>query len=313
MRRPLAPLAPLALLALALLVAACGQVITLRLPGGTDLAAPPRGYALLYSPAPHAFRRAEVPEPVRRGQLSERYELRDGDCGGSDCGNFRARSQIVEDAETTRARLNRDIWYGWSFYNATLGAVTRDTSLGIVVGEWKLAGEQPALFRFVQRPQGETDLAGCDPSVCTRAGSASDDVVVELDEIAQAQGWGPERGEGDICRLWSMEAERGRWVDLVVNTNFGTDGYGTLRVWVNGELRCDYLGQMVSEERARTPVAGPTHRRGLFASFTRPFAQSQGAAPRPTLIAYYDEFLVGASRAEVDARLREASGLAPVD
>lgn len=308
MRRPPAPLT-----ALALLLAACGQVVTLTLPGGADLAAPPRGYALLYSPAPHAFRRAEAPEPVRRGRLSERYELRDGDCGGSDCGNFRARAQIAEDKDATRARLDRDIWYGWSFHNATIGATTPDSSLGLVVGEWKLEGEQPAIFRLIQRPQGGTDLSGCAPSVCTVAGTPSDDIVVELDEIAQAQGWGPERNGGDICRLWSMEAERGRWVDVVVNTNFGTDGYGTLRVWVNGELRCNYLGQMVSAERARTQVPGPTHRRGLFASFTRPYAQSQGGAPLPTLVAYYDEFLVGASRAEVDTRLREASGLAPVD
>lgn len=294
------------------LSAGCGQTFSIAVPGAPQPSAP-RHYERLYSPAPWAFRFAEPPEPVRRGARSERFELREGDCGGSDCGAFRARAQIVQDREATPARLDRDIWFGWSFYNASIRAVTREEWLGTVVGEWKLAGEQPALFRFVQVAEADLRFAGCDPTVCTQAGTPGDDVVLELDEISQAQGWGEERNNGRICRLWSMEGNLGRWVDVVVNTNFGTDGTGYLRVWVNGELRCNYLGQMVSAERAQTIVAGPTNRRGLFESFTRRWAENFGAAPKPTLIAYYDEVLEGRSRAEVDTRLREAQGVRPVD
>ncbi len=299
-----------AALAAALFVAACGQLG----PGGGGQATPPRGFALLYSPAPHAFRYAFAPEePVRRGERSERFELREGDCGGSDCGNFRARAEIVEDRDATVARLNRDIWFGWSFYNGSIRAVTNDTYLGTTIGQWRLQGEQPSIFRLIQLEQGAGGFDGCDPAYCTPGGDPSWDVVIQLDEMRQAYRWGPAQNEGNICRLFSMEASLGRWVDIVVNTNFGTDGTGYLRVWIDGQLRCDYRGQLVSAERALTQVPGPAHRRGIFNSFTERWTATQGGAPKPTLIAYYDEYIVGLSRADVDPRVREVQRLPPVN
>ena len=293
-------------------LAACGQVIVINMNGGAG-GSIPAGFELLYSPAPHAFRYSTTPEPVRRGAVSERYELREGDCGGSDCGNFRARAEITQIKERVTARLNRDIWLGWSFFNDNIRSVSRETSLGTVVGQWKLDGEQPAIFRLIQTPLGEGDWTTCNPAVCNRGGLSTDDVVVQLDEMRQAARWGAAQNTGNICRLWGMQAQMGRWVDIVVNTNFGTDGYGYLRIWINGEMRCNYTGQLVSAERARTLALGPTHRRGIFNSYTQRWTQFQGAAPKPTLVVHYDEFLSGLSRADVDTRLREASGIAPVN
>ena len=311
-----------ALILTAALATGCGSSITITLPGGPagPAAAPvvrapalPRDYTRLYSPAPHAFRTSTASEPVRRGALAERFELRDGDCGGSDCGNARARAEIAQGREATTARLDRDIWYGWSFYNATMGAVTRDTSLGTVLGQWKLEGDQPSSFRLVQVAAGDGDLAACNPAVCTKGGAATDDVMLELDEMAQAQAWGAAQNGGRICRLFGLEANRGRWVDIVVNTNFGTDSFGYLRVWVNGELRCNYQGQIVSARAAQARSTGPTVRRGIFNSYTERWTRAFGARPKPTLVAYYDEFLAGVARADVDTRLRAARGLPPVD
>ena len=317
MRRVLSGL--FALMLLAVLMAGCGTSITVTLPGGGGalLAARapvlPRGYTRLYSPAPHAFRHSAASEPVRRGTRAERYELREGDCGGTDCGNARARAEIAQGRDVTTARLDRDIWYGWSFYNATMGAVTRDTALGTVLGQWKLEGDQPSSFRLVQVAKGDGDLSRCDPRVCTQGGGPGDDVMLELDEMAQAMGWGAAQNGGRICRLFGLEAHRGRWVDIVVNTNFGTDAFGYLRVWVNGELRCNYQGQVVSAKAAQARSPGPTVRRGLFNSYTGRWTKAFGAAPKPTLIAYYDEFLAGVARADVDTRLRAGQGLPPVD
>lgn len=295
------------------MLAACGASITLTLPGDSSRAAAPRGYERLYSPAPHAFRFSAEGEPVRRGKRSERYELRDGECGGGDCGNYRARAEITQVRDATPARLNRDIWYGWSFYNENIRRVTSEQYLGTSLGQWKLLGEQPAIFRLLQIPTSEANWGSCDPSVCTVVGSPADDVVVELDEMTESMGWGRSHNNGRICRLFSLEENLGRWVDLVVNTNFGSDGYGYLRIWVNGELRCNYLGQLVSAERALTEVIGPSVRRGIFNSYTQRWTQNFGTAPKPTMIVYYDEFLVGPSRADVDTRLREAQGLPPAD
>jgi hypothetical protein len=243
--------------------------------------------------------------------VSERYELRDGDCGGSDCGAARARAEITQEPGTAGAALDRDIWYGWSFHNATIGSVTRDRWLGTVIGQWKPEGESPAIFRLVQLPKGEDGFGGCNPAVCTRGGSAADDVVVELDAMAAAYGWGAGQNQGRICRLFGMAENRGKWVDLVVNTNFGTDGFGYLRVWVNGALRCNYQGQLVASGSARRG-AGPLIRRGVFNSYMERWNRTQGAAAKPTLIAYYDEFRSGISRAEVDPALR-TPGMQAVD
>lgn len=304
---------------MAAVLAACGSSITIKLPevpgGGsaTGPARPPKGYDLLYSPAPHAFRFASAPEPVRRGTRSERFELREGDCGGSDCGQARARAEIAEDRDSSPARLDRDIWYGLSFYNASIAAVTPDTALGTTILQWKTEGEQPPLFRLVQVAPNPRGWAGCARNFCTPAASDSHDVVVELDAMAQAAGWGAAQNGGRICRLFSMAEARGRWTDIVVNTNFGTDGYGYLRIWVNGALRCDYNGQMVPPATAGLRATGPTNRRGIFNSYTARWTERFGAQPKPTLIAYFDEFRSGISRAEVDPQALEAAGVAPLD
>lgn len=295
----------LAVLVLLGLLGACGRTITISVGGGLpavavadrgDPEAAPRGTERVLTPTPWGYR--AVAEPVRLGRVAERYELRYGDCGGGDCGNFRARAEVAEVRDRAPGRLDRDLWIGWSFRNGTIPPAAPGASLGVVVGQWKLGPDQPSLIRLVQRAAPAAGLPG-DPT---------GDVVVQLDEVAGAQGWGPERNDGDICRLFSMEAARSRWMDIVINTNFGTDGAGYLRAWVNGELRCNYLGPIVSAERARTLVPGPTFRRGVFASFTRPWAEANGGAPWPTLVAYWDEVRTGASRAEVDPRVREARG-----
>ncbi len=303
-----------ALLALSLL-AACGQAILITLPGlpGPGPVEAPRGYDRLFSPAPHAFRYSGEGEPVRRGRAAERYELREGDCGGSDCGNFRARAEITQDPDADLPPLNRDVWIGWSFYNDNIAPVTRETWLGTVLGQWKLEGEQPAIFRLVQQPQGAGNWGACDPRICTPGGDARFDVVMQLDEMRQAYGWGPAQNDGNICRLFSMAAAQGRWTDIVINTNFGTDSFGYLRVWVDGQLRCNYQGPLISPPRALTPVAGVNHRRGIFLSYTERWVQNFGAAPKPTLIAYYDEFRIGSSRAEVDPAIADAAGAAARD
>jgi hypothetical protein len=275
---------------------------------------PARGFSLLLSPAPHAFRYAYAPEePVRRGSRSERYELRDGDCGGSDCGNPRARAEIAEDRDRIVGRLNQDLWIGWSFYNANIRGVSDATYLGTVVGQWRLSGSQPALIRFIQLAEGANDMAGCDPAFCTAGGDPGWDVVVQLDEMRQAMAWGERQNDGNICRLFGMEQSLGRWTDIVVNTNFGTDAGGYLRIWVDGDLRCDYRGPLLSPVAAAADLPGPAHRRGIFNSYTDRWTATQGGAPLPTLIAHYDEYRTGAAREEVDPALREALQARPVD
>ena len=94
--------------------------------------------------------------------------------------------------------MNRDMWIGWSFFNDNIRSVSRETSLGTVIGQWKLDGEQPAIFRIIQTAMGEGNWATCNPAVCNRAGAATDDVVVQLDEIRQSANWGDAQNNKNV-------------------------------------------------------------------------------------------------------------------
>ncbi|MHA3976852.1 heparin lyase I family protein [Halovulum sp. GXIMD14794] len=255
------------------------------------------------------MRRTSPGEPVRRGETAERYELRDGDCGGSDCGAPRYRAEIRETAP--KARLNSDGWYGWSFRNETIPGFSADNALRVVVGQWKLPGDAPAAIRLVQTGSGEATGRGCDPAVCSPSARSSADVAVQLPDIAAARNWGDAQNGGHICRLFDMTESRGRWVDIVMNTNFATDDAGYLRIWVDGALRCDYRGPIV----ATVPggASAPEHRRGIFVSYTERWDRSFPDRPKPTLVAYYDEFRFGTARGEVDTRALEVAGQPPLD
>ena len=296
----------------------CGQVITINMPGGMPVAgsyadgALPRGYERFLSPASWNFRYSWPGEPVRRGEVSERYELRDGDCAEADCTSGRLRAELREAQKQSTARVGRDIWYGYSFYNENIGTVARAQSVGTVIGQWKPAGEAPTVLRLVQTYTGELDWTKCSPVYCNPMGG-TEDVVAELENMRVGANWGQAQNFGDVCRLFNMAENRGKWVDIVINTNFSAREDGYLRIWINGVMRCNYYGRMVAGSSFGLNSALLSHRRGLFASYTKPYREAQGSIPIPTMIAYYDEFRSGGSREDVDPAMRESAGLRPKD
>lgn len=294
-------------------LAACGTVITISVPGGGLSRSFPEGYERFASPAPHAFRFSESGEPVRRGKISERFELRDGDCGGNDCGKPWYRTEIGQTPDATSASLGSDIWYGWSFYNENLNSVSNQSSLGLMFGQWKLESDRPSIFRIAQVSLGDGNWQTCDPAVCDRSGDATMDVVVSLEDMRTANNWGPEQNSGLVCRLFSMAQNRGKWVDLVANTNFSPDANGYLRIWVNGELRCNYSGPLVSVTSALKSAKDPNQRRGIFAARAETWETANVGAIKPTMVVYYDEFLEGERREDVDPHYREANRIKPKD
>ena len=81
---------------------------------------------------PHQYNIVTAPHPVRYGEFSERFEAREGDCRDTDCQSERGsglRSEIHRDRGHRQARVNSDIWYGWSFYNESVEY--RGSSYGI--------------------------------------------------------------------------------------------------------------------------------------------------------------------------------------
>lgn len=262
----------------------------------------PSGHLRNLMPHSHGFRYSVEGEPVRAGFVSERYELRDGDCGGDDCTNPRYRSEVRLAAQKTQARIGQDIWYGWSFYNHNIESYPASLSFMNVFGQWKMGGNNPPSIKLVQIGRGEA----------YRNGNRDHDVVIQMDDANESLNWGSRGNWGIVCRLFSIDQARGRWTDIVINTNFGTGDDGYLKVWIDGEQRCDYAGP-ITFITDTSLYPGPNFRRGIYVSSTKRWDNVRPNISRPTLIAFYDEFRVGRSRAEVDIGMIEQRGGGAVD
>lgn len=265
--------------------------------------APPPGFNRALSPKLHNYIRAFASQgqPVRFGLYSERYELREGDCDITDCSQPRGRAEIQREPGSIQANIGEDIWYAWSFYNQSIPSFTAKNSLRLVFGQWTMGGGRPAIFRLMQVTPDEVNFGSCDPSVCSNIIPVQGDVVVQLDDIAKTYKWGASQNNGNICRLFDMRAQQGKWVDLTVNTNFSTGADGYLRIWVNGQLVCSYSGPLVSQASAfERADSKPEHRRGIFSTWLNRWKAATGGAAIPNLVVYYDGFRYGRSFAEVN-------------
>lgn len=286
--------------------------------GGTsgtfDPYAAPAGYERFLSPAQHNFRWsfAFAEEPVRRGSRAERYELRDGDCGGSDCGKPRYRAELQMTENPVKTRLGDDVWYGWSFRNKTIPQFRRKDSLRIVLSQWYSGTGTRPLVRLIQLGQDEGNWKNCNPWICTGPSKSSGDIVVQLAEVAEEKNWGTAENDGYICRLFDSQDAKTQWQDIVMSTNFSSGSDGYLKIWVNDVLKCDYQGPIASR-KSMAANATPQLRRGIFSSYTLRWDKRYGSRTKPTLIAYYDEFQVGRQRRDVDVRMQERYKRFPVD
>lgn len=258
----------------------------------------PQGYELLQSSRDFAFRYTENDEPVRRGNVAERIELRDGYCSGTDCKPDRLRSEIRIPKRRALARYGQDIWFGWSFLIEEMSPEFGYVGVYPFLGQWKTAPENSPTIVFM--------MGG--------SGSRKDEIHVTLDDMRRVNG-GYVQGikNGHVCKnMFTVRQAKSEWQDIVINTNFsrGDDGY--LNVWINGQLKCEYRGQIVGTQSS-SDYRGPNHRRGVYIGNTTRWRAAKGDEPIPPVIVYYDEFLHGASREEVDTRLREAAGLPAKD
>ena len=151
------------------------------------------GYWNNISPYKHAFELVSSPHPVRYGKKSERFEVRDGDCGGSDCTNPRYRSEIGIKKRKTKARIGQDIWYGWSFYNKNIPRFPRSKNMHITLGQWKMGGDNNPIFKIHQIVnKGDEALdylkwnwGNCMDEICSkhRKFSLNKDVYMQLDDM----------------------------------------------------------------------------------------------------------------------------------
>ena len=254
------------------------------------------GWGNNHSPKSHQFNIVCAPYPVRYGECSERFEVRKDDCDPTDCPFSRTRSEIGLNHNKVKARLNKDIWYGWSFFNENIGNYGGSYNPNIFLGQWKTDNNAGPVITLVtirtdHRPRGNDTVA----------------ILLEDLQSHRSEAWQRSNDFGQVCYLWNMGEQKGKWLDIVLNTNFGTDENGYLNVWINGKQRCAYRGVIVvtplGKEGGGRRFKGPQFRKGIYPAALKYWYKNHPNEPVPTWVAYYDEFRVGKSREEVDIRI----------
>lgn len=202
--------------------------------------------------------------PVLAGQYSERFELRQGDCGSqpgwSDCTTDRERTEMSELQPYTK--LGVPTWYSWSFY---LDPAWPDISpVTTTIGQFHQRDQSTPAVLFVQRNG------------------------IYMMRIESAKALYPGR---DIINLLEPGELRGRWHTVVVYALWSTGNDGKLQVWINGRRAANISGPNTLNT---TPIF---FKYGIYRSFV---SRQQ---VRPPHIAYIDEVRKGPTRESVDPTL----------
>ncbi|MEM6758272.1 MAG: heparin lyase I family protein [Pseudomonadota bacterium] len=258
------------------------------------------------------YRQAVVRGFARRGNKSQRFEIRHGDCGKysggyNDCENDRGRVEKAERPKANFSRRGAGTWYGYSLY-VPADFVSLDpgsTSLSQV----KITGHSFPLWKI----------------------TLTDKPFVLF-------------GDGSTCRIGPLSGWKGRWNDITVYSHTGTSADGPFfLLYKDGQQICAKTTPILPKEAYGARVE-PYFKFGIYSSFVsrylRPRATKQvtyqlssetytnnrvskntvkfpfsydWGVELPTHVIFYDEMLAGSRREDVDVRMREAAGLPPVD
>ncbi len=200
-------------------------------------------------------------QPVYAGKLSERFELRQGDCGEqpgwSDCALDRERVEMSELKPYTQ--LGQPTWYSWAvLFDQNWPDISPVTT---TVGQFHQRDVGNPAILFIQR----------NGIYAMRIESAK--------ELYQGR---------DLYPLVDNKNLRGKWHTVLVYAKWSTGPDGELKVWVNNVLKADIKGPNTSNT---TPVY---FKYGIYRSY---ISRMQN---RPTHILYIDEVRKGPTRASVD-------------
>lgn len=177
----------------------------------------------------HGYKVVSAPEPVREGKVSERFELRTGDCSAvpewSDCANDRERSELAQ--QPPFSVPGKDYWYAFSLY--------------VPVSYKNAFPVKVALGQFHQ-------LGTTNPPLMFQNGKGG--YWLDLNQTRQ---------KSEL--LIEEKNLRGRWHDLLINARWSKEKDGFLKVWVNGV-------QKFFRQGANLKQNGPIYfKYGIYRSF----------------------------------------------
>ena len=150
--------------------------------------------------------------PVRAGEQSIRFEVRDGDCGKdeegrwSDCKGDRERHEL---SGGSRAMTKGEYWFSWSLYfpegHQNLWPLSNN------YGQFHQK-KGPPVFMFKELKGGYS-------------------VVRTIGDV-----------DYDERRLIRNDDMKGKWHDILINVKWSKKDDGFFKVWVNDKLKYDYKG-----------------------------------------------------------------------
>lgn len=238
----------------------------------------------------HGFKLVKKPHPVRAGELSQRFELRSGDCGEdhrwSDCDNDRSRIEFISNQGFA---MGEEKWIAWSIF---LDRTFEDVS--------------PTKTTLGQIPQhdGPSGTAGGFPSTppLIQFEIMNGDYVLVYHDLT-----GNRRNVVDnikIFKLISLSEMINRWVDVILHIKFEKKE-GFLEVFVNG-TKC----ASIDKNLVRFKPKKFYFKYGIYNAFVSRY-EKKFEKSLPTQIVYYDEVRVGNKREDVDLSINP--NLSPID
>lgn len=203
--------------------------------------------------------------PVRSGETSMRFEVRDGDCGSyydwDDCSTHRERKELRQ-GDNINVGEN---WYHWSLYLPKDFRSVWPVKLNM--GQFHVKGSLRPAFMF-------------------------------LDKVGKYQVHnmvGHYMVENKPITISEM---RGRWTDILVHVKWTRGENGFFRVYANGDDTPSYYYAGVTSPKRN--VQGIFFKFGIYRSNTHYwFLRDKPDAKVPTQIVYYDDVRRGSACEEV--------------
>ena len=158
--------------------------------------------------------------PVRAGNQSIRFEVRHGDCGmdkdgWSDCKNDRERHEL---STIGSPMSSGEHWFSWSIY------FPKDHQnlypLSNAFGQFHQKDGNP-VFMFKELKKGYTIVR----------------TITDKDSDYHEQ------------NLLTNDEVLGKWSDILINAKWSKKEDGFFKIWVNDELKYDYVGPTKSKQK----------------------------------------------------------------
>lgn len=207
--------------------------------------------------------------PVRSGNKSWRFEVREGDCGEdkkySDCKSNRQRTELQT---KEYQKINKEYWYSISIFfpeNYKSVAPVRTVFTQIYEKGWK-----PILMI--------TDRSN------------------EWLEVGRM--WSGEYVE--MKKGIKINDMRGKWTDILINIRYSRKEDGFMKVWINDKQILESLNI-----KTLTPYTnkGAKLEWGIYQTGVSDWKRTHGKKPYPPMIVYFDEVNQGYTKEKVTKNL----------